>query len=167
MEQYASFSISDDTFLSSYGMRALFSVLRQQARKPVDSDSFASRGPHTDPFRAVTIFPTFTRRFFLIRSLIFSLFLSVDAVRGRPQWGWLSTSVYPSLKYLTHCLTLSAPICLSICTLKCMSFRHADFLMLPKRRVFASHILALKCNQVSVASDLISLVVWKVRWTYL
>ena len=102
---------------------------------------------------------TFTRRFSLIRSSIFPLFLSVDAVRGRTQRDWLAMSVFPSLKYLTHRVILSVPICVSICTLKCVSFRYAGF-MLPKRRVFASHVLALKCDHVSETGDMISDVVW-------
>jgi hypothetical protein len=51
-----------------------------------------------------------TRLSSLMSASTLSLLYSVEAVQGRPLWGWCVMSVFPSLKCFTHRLTLLAPM---------------------------------------------------------
>jgi hypothetical protein len=85
MEHYVSFSISDDTFLSSYDSTVFCPPLAraETSGRRLLRISWTAHWPIPS---SVIIFPTFTRRFSLIRSSIFPPFLYVDTVGRRPQW---------------------------------------------------------------------------------
>lgn len=114
------------------------------------------------PIRNVCCHLAVTRRFCLMNSLIFPLFLSVEVVHGRSPWGRSATSVIMSLPSPD---VASVHAGVFIFTLTCMDNRRSDFLLqkfyrlTSKRYVLASHFLVLKYDHVTGAVHVIFIVV--------
>ena len=108
---------------------------------------------------------TVTHRFSLVSQMILPLFLLTESAHMQMIWGRLVMSVFPSLKCISHCLTLLAPmlklpyVCRSHewiwfrAFLLNKKFYHSMLL----KHVLTSHFLALKHEHVTSTGDVIVL----------